>query len=39
VRQGFAVLQKPYNLAALERALRDAQRAAAERLSPERAVG
>jgi hypothetical protein len=41
VRQGFAVLQKPYNLAALERALRDAQRAAAKPLSPAtaRAVG
>jgi hypothetical protein len=25
VQQGFAVLQKPYNLAALERALRAAQ--------------
>jgi two-component system, NtrC family, sensor kinase len=41
VRQGFAVLQKPYNLAALERALRDARRAAADRPSPspQRAVG
>jgi two-component system, NtrC family, sensor kinase len=41
VRQGFAVLQKPYNLAALERALRDAHRAAAERPAPAaaRAVG
>ena len=41
VRQGFAVLQKPYNLAALERALREAHRAAAKRPSPaaERAVG
>src|SRR6202451_113207 len=28
-RQGFAVLQKPYDIAALDRALREAQRAAA----------
>jgi two-component system, NtrC family, sensor kinase len=42
VRQGFAVLQKPYNLAALERALRDAHRAAAKRpaaTTAARAVG
>jgi two-component system NtrC family sensor kinase len=41
VRQGFAVLQKPYNLAALERALRDAGRTAVKRPSPAvaRAVG
>jgi len=35
VRQGFAVLQKPYDLAALDRALREAQRAEA----PQPAVG
>jgi hypothetical protein len=37
VRQGFAVLQKPYDLAALDRALREAQRTAA--LKPQAAVG
>jgi len=37
VRQGFAVLQKPYGLAALDRALREAQRAAAPK--PQPAVG
>jgi two-component system NtrC family sensor kinase len=37
VRQGFAVLQKPYDLAALDRALREAQRAAAPK--PQAAVG
>ncbi len=41
VRQGFAVLQKPYNLAALERALRDAERTAGKRPAPaaERVIG
>jgi two-component system NtrC family sensor kinase len=41
VRQGFAVLQKPYDLAALERALHTAHRAAAGQAAPhaERAVG
>jgi two-component system NtrC family sensor kinase len=34
VQQGFAVLQKPYNLAALERALRSAQNAASIRAAP-----
>ena len=34
VRQGFAVLQKPYDLAALDRALREAQRAAAPKPQP-----
>ena len=37
VRQGFAVLQKPYDLAALDRALREAQRAEAPK--PQPAVG
>jgi two-component system NtrC family sensor kinase len=37
VRQGFAVLQKPYDLAALDRALREAQRAEAPK--PQAAVG
>ena len=37
VRQGFAVLQKPYDLAALDRALREAQRAEAP--APQPAVG
>ena len=37
VRQGFAVLQKPYDLAALDRALREAQRVAAPK--PQAAVG
>jgi two-component system, NtrC family, sensor kinase len=37
VRQGFAVLQKPYDLAALDRALREAQRVAAPK--PQPAVG
>jgi two-component system NtrC family sensor kinase len=37
VRQGFAVLQKPYDIAALDRALREAQRAAAPK--PQPAVG
>jgi hypothetical protein len=35
VRQGFAVLQKPYDLTALDRALREAQRSADKRSSPE----
>ncbi|HTP93167.1 MAG TPA: response regulator [Xanthobacteraceae bacterium] len=40
VRQGFEVLQKPYNLAALERALGEAQRAARRRaFRAEQAVG
>ena len=41
VRQGFAVLQKPYDIAALDRALREAQRAVSGRPSPEpqQAVG
>jgi two-component system, NtrC family, sensor kinase len=41
VRQGFAVLQKPYDLAALERALREAHREAAGQATAqaERAVG
>jgi two-component system, NtrC family, sensor kinase len=38
VRRGFAVLQKPYDLAALERALREA-RNAAEQPAPQQAVG
>jgi two-component system NtrC family sensor kinase len=38
VRQNFAVLQKPYDLAALDRALREAQRAAAPP-KPQAAVG
>jgi two-component system NtrC family sensor kinase len=37
VRQGFAVLQKPYDLAALDRALREAHRAEAPK--PQPAVG
>ncbi len=37
VHQGFAVLQKPYDIAALERALRDAQ--GTVRRSPREAVG
>jgi two-component system NtrC family sensor kinase len=37
VRQGFAVLQKPYDIAALDRALREAQRAEAPK--PQAAVG
>jgi two-component system NtrC family sensor kinase len=37
VRQNFAVLQKPYDLAALDRALREPQRAAAPK--PQAAVG
>jgi two-component system NtrC family sensor kinase len=37
VRQGFAVLQKPYDLAALDRALREAQRAEAPK--PQTVVG
>ncbi|HMG77329.1 MAG TPA: ATP-binding protein [Xanthobacteraceae bacterium] len=37
VRQGFAVLQKPYDLAALDRALREAQRTEAPK--PQPAVG
>jgi signal transduction histidine kinase/ActR/RegA family two-component response regulator len=37
VRQGFAVLQKPYDLAALDRALREAQRAEAPK--PQASVG
>jgi hypothetical protein len=36
VRRGFAVLQKPYDLAALQSALRDAH---APSNAPERAVG
>jgi two-component system NtrC family sensor kinase len=39
VRQGFAVLQKPYDLAALERALHTAHRATAGQPATERAVG
>ncbi len=41
VRQGFAVLQKPYDIAALDRALREAQRTVSGRPSPEpqQAVG
>jgi two-component system NtrC family sensor kinase len=39
VRQGFAVLQKPYDLAALERALHTAHRAAAGQPATERVVG
>jgi two-component system NtrC family sensor kinase len=39
VRQGFAVLQKPYDLAALDRALREAQRAEAPAPAPQSAVG
>jgi two-component system NtrC family sensor kinase len=38
VHQGFAVLQKPYDIAALEHALRDAQGGAVRR-SPREAVG
>jgi two-component system NtrC family sensor kinase len=34
VRQGFAVLQKPYDLAALQRALREAPKAAARQTPP-----
>ena len=37
VRQGFAVLQKPYDIAALDRALREAQRTEAPK--PQAAVG
>jgi two-component system NtrC family sensor kinase len=37
VRQGFAVLQKPYDIAALDRALREAQRVAAPK--PQPAIG
>jgi two-component system NtrC family sensor kinase len=37
VSQGFAVLQKPYDIAALDRALREAQRAAAPK--PQPAIG
>jgi two-component system NtrC family sensor kinase len=37
VRQGFSVLQKPYDLAALDRALREAQRAEAPK--PQTVVG
>jgi two-component system, NtrC family, sensor kinase len=37
VRRGFAVLQKPYDLTELDRALREAQRAAAPK--PQAAVG
>ena len=37
VRQGFAVLQKPYDIAALDRALREAQRAEAPK--PQPAIG
>src|ERR1700685_4386657 len=37
VRQGFAVLQKPYDIAALDRALREAQRAEAPK--PQAVVG
>jgi two-component system, NtrC family, sensor kinase len=41
VRQGFEVLQKPFDLAALERALRDAPKAAERRSPPaeQQAVG
>jgi hypothetical protein len=41
VQQGFAVLQKPYNRAALERALRAAQNALSVQTEPtsEHAVG
>jgi two-component system, NtrC family, sensor kinase len=41
VRQGFEVLQKPYDLAALERALRAAQHAVTKEQSPapQQAVG
>jgi two-component system, NtrC family, sensor kinase len=40
MRQGFEVLQKPYDLAALERALRQAHKAAARQIPPAvRAVG
>jgi hypothetical protein len=39
VRQDFAVLQKPYDLAALERALHTAHRATAGQPATERAVG
>ena len=41
MRQGFEVLQKPYDLAALERALREAERAAEREAppAPQQAVG
>jgi len=41
VRQGFEVLQKPYDLAALQRALREARRSAAREAPPppQQAVG
>jgi two-component system, NtrC family, sensor kinase len=39
VRQGFEVLQKPYDLAALERALRSAQSTSVGRPAPKTAVG
>jgi two-component system, NtrC family, sensor kinase len=39
VQQGFIVLQKPFDLAALEQGLREAQRSRAELASDERAAG
>jgi two-component system, NtrC family, sensor kinase len=39
VRQGFEVLQKPYDLAALQRALRTVKEATAEHASAQQAVG
>jgi hypothetical protein len=38
VQQGFIVLQKPYDLAALEQGLREAQRSRAEPASDQRAA-
>ena len=39
VQQGFVVLQKPFDLAALEQGLREAQRARADADANERAAG
>jgi DNA-binding NtrC family response regulator len=38
VEQGFVVLQKPFDLAALEQGLRDAQKRTREPADPERAA-
>ena len=39
IRQGFVVLQKPFDIAALDQGLREAQRGKVERTPAQRAVG
>jgi DNA-binding NtrC family response regulator len=38
VQQGFVVLQKPFDLAALEQGLRDAQKCKVQQTDPQRAA-